>query len=147
MFKTKTSNPKCDKCAKSLNGHCTATKSLECPLVNIQSVFSQFDKVVKWQAGKTPEQTLLTSVLTQAVLDCVHMYKPRGQFNPDEAMQFLDSKYAESLCKTVELDYAWFYEIANAFIKGVRNSGLKSIGHGRAEKNRIKRETKGTIAQ
>jgi hypothetical protein len=71
------------------------------------------------------------------------MYKPRGQENPCEAERFIAGKLANGLCRICELDHEWFIELSNAFISGVRKAGLKSIGHGRADKNRIKREMKG----
>lgn len=143
LIRTRTTNPKCHRCAKQLDGQCTAKTFKDCPLANIQSAYAQFEKLVRGQAGMLPEQVLLVSVLCQPVLDSVHMYKPKGQSNPCEAEQFIRSKTANGLCRICELDHDWFIELSDKFINGVRKAGLKSIGHGRAVKNAEKRKNKG----
>ena len=145
LIRTRTTNPKCHRCAKRVDGHCTAKSFKDCPLANIQSAYAQFEKMVRGQANNLPEQVLLVSVLCQAVLYSVHMYKPKGQLNPFEAEQFIRGKTANGLCRICELDHDWFIELSDKFINGVRNAGLKSIGHGRAVKNAEKRMKKGTV--
>ncbi len=145
LIRTRTTNPSCRKCAKQLDGHCTAKSYKDCPLAKIQSAYAQFEKLVRGQASNLPEQVLLVSVLCQAVLGSVHFYKPRGQANPCEAEQFIRGKTANGLCRICELDHDWFIELSDKFISGVRKAGLKSIGHGRSARNEEKRMKKGIV--
>jgi hypothetical protein len=114
---------------------CKARSFVECPLASIQFAVSQFEQMMRAQAGKEPAQVLLCAVLSQAVLDSLHMReKVKGQFNQIEAREFLDSKYAKSTCEIIGIDYDWFHSACERFINAVKSAGLKSKGNPRLKK-------------
>lgn len=126
-------NPKCRTCAHMANNRCTAKSFRVCPLATIQFAFIQFDKTVKAQCGDRPCQVLVASVLTNAVMDVLHMYRPSGQSNAKEALRFIHDCNREKSCELIGLNYEWFLETAETFIDAVKRAGLKSVRKTRKE--------------